>query len=974
MIKKRNFAIYVCVVILLYGVGIYFMMRPNEKPPADIPPAETPEKPNGEPVLNLSTSPPTPPRPRSEVGDYYLYVCTTGSDTNDGSKENPFATVQRAVSVANANRNKGNQTVYIREGIYFQQFMISGSYCDDTGRDRLEGEEPAFLTVRNYPGETAVLDGSLNEAGEFGQPQMIIIRDSDYVRIYGLVIQNNAPVNFGFSTPAAVLVETSNPNGRSQGVEIINNTILGMDGDTFGYPTPSAPGANGSAIQVYGRAHREENALRYLLIEGNEVAYNRVGWTENIVVAGNVADFTVRNNYVHNNNNIGINVIGLWGWITGTGTSANARADWNRARRGIVEGNVVINNIGYGNHAYEGCGGASGIYVDGAMDITIRYNFVSGSSCGISVGTEPSHARWDGPEPVMAENIRIYHNIIANNRQGALLLGGTFGARDLDVRNNTLIGRDMVRGASGAVNGVVNINNNSSARVTNRAFYFTDNILVSFIDAGVRVADPNNTIRYLVSGWNDNDAGVTRAAYLTFEGNVIYGRPMFGTAVESALPHTNLLGGNIRADASPLAGMNFSQGIDIGDFTRTAYANGAGADIERIKEAMESARLPLFDIAMADYRAFVQVLPAANEIMRHLSRPDVRGSLSNPLSLAQVERNVARYFEDQVRMMPVTDAVPAESPQRHHLTAGILNHAYGYEVHAASGYGGRLSVQQGFHSDNAYRGIISFGYGNEGDIDFTRIAAMGVGSPWTMGSVRGTPHPESRHPGVRFFVRIPYFNPVSGRTSYIVRNFHTPHWWRTLPEAAAILAITQEDIINAMRDNPARRFVCADTGCDTQNGSQNHPWRTVGHAVTLLWHGDTLYLRGTFNEDVTIPVSASGNLNNPTTLTPWAGHAAAINGDIHMNGADNITIRNIDMQGRTVFIGNTDSAAMAERSGLRNFQSNWWDLRCLGRDERDDTPVYGLGMLRNITVLNTNAAVIIVDENPFAPILGLRVE
>ncbi|MCL2499809.1 MAG: hypothetical protein FWE90_05675 [Defluviitaleaceae bacterium] len=973
MKNKKTFAIYACVIIFLYGTGIFFMMRSNDKPPNPDPPAEHPptEKPSNSPIP-MGDSPEITPRPRPVVGDYYFYVCVTGSDTNDGSKENPFATVQRAVNAANTNRDKGNQTIYIREGIYFQQFMISGSRYDDTGRDRLQGEAPAFLTVRNYPGETAVLDGSLNEVGEFGQPQMIIIRDSDYIRIYGLVIQNNAPVNFGFSTPAAVLVETSNPSGRSQGVEIVNNTIWGMDGDTFGYPTPNAPGANGSAIQVYGRAHREENALRDLLIEGNEVAYNRVGWTENIVVAGNVADFTVRNNYVHNNNNIGINVIGLWGWITGTGTSANARADWNRARRGIVEGNVVINNIGYGNHAYEGCGGASGIYVDGALDITIRYNIVSGSSCGISVGTEPSHARWDGPEPVMAENIRIYHNIVANNRQGALLLGGTFGARDIDVRNNTLIARDMVRGASGNVNGAVNINNNHSGREMNRNFHFADNIIICFIDAGVRVTDPNHNIRYLVSGWNDNDAGVSRKAYLSFEGNVIYGRPMFGRAVESALPHTNLLGGNVRAESSPIKGMDFSQGTDVGDFTRTAYANDAGADIERIKNTMASARLPLFETAMADYRAYVQVLPAANEIMQYLSRTDVRGSVSNPLSLSRVGRNIARYFEERVKEMPVSDAVPADSPQRRNVIAGILNWAFGYEVHAASGYGGRLSVQQGFFSDNAYRGIVSFGYGNEGDIDFSRIASLNA--PWTMGSVRGTPHPESRYPGVRFFVRIPYYNPVSGRTSYIVRNFHTPHWWRTLPEAAAVLVVTREDIIEAMRNSPTRRYVCADTGNDKQDGSHNNPWRTVSHAVTLLWHGDTLFLRGVFNENVTIPVNASGNLNNPTILTNWAGHEATINGDIYMYGVDNITIRNIEMEGRSIFIGYADPADVAYRGQLRNFQSNWWDLRCLGRDDRDGTPVYGLGMLRNISIINTNAAVEHGVVTPFAPILGLRVD
>ena len=959
---KKILIAALCLAVLIPG-AIFLLNRGDDM--AEYTPIITIEPATTEPV----TTEPVAVTEPALVADtplvaHDLFVCTTGHDQNSGTKEAPFATIQHAINVANRQRPYGPQTIYIREGIYFQQAMVNESFHDPSGRNRPPGTDPAFLTIRNYPGERAVIDGTLNIVADQGQHQMLVVRNSDYVRIYGLTIQNNAPVNFGFNTPAAIMVETvGSTTGRSHGVQIVNNTILGMDGDTFGHPTPSAPGANGSGIQVYGRAHLDENALTGLLIEGNEVAYGRVGWTENIVVAGNVRDFVIRNNFVHNNNNIGINVIGLWGWITGTGTNPDARADWNRVRSGLVEGNVVINNIGYGNHAYESCGGASGIYIDGAMDIDIRYNIVSGSSAGISVGTEPPHARWYGPNPVMAENIRMHHNILANNRQGAVLLGGTFGAWDLDVRYNTMVGRDMVRGASGGVNGVVNINNNWTGREMNRNFFFQNNVLVSFVDAGVSIADPGHFIRFLSSGWNDNDGDHTRAAYLTFEGNVIYGPLVNGNAsVESALPATNLLGGNIRATASPIAGMDFAQGTDIGDFTTTSYAAGAGANVAYIKAAMENARLPLFEIAMADYRGFVNTLPAANAIMRHLSQPAVSGSLDAPLTLSQVGRNIARYFETQVANMPESTALPLDAPQRHHTMVGILNWAYGYDVDPVSGYGGRLSVQAGFTTDNAYRGIISFGYGNEGDINFSRIA--GLEAPWTMGSVRGTPDINSRYPSVRFFVRIPYFNEISGRTSYIVRGFHTPSWWRGLAESGAILAITQEDIIEARRNNPMRRYVCADTGSDSNNGSQMAPWATLDHALGHIWHGDTLSLRGEFNGDITIPVLASGNIDNPTTLAPWMGHNASIYGNIYMPGVDNITIRDIAVTGH-IYIG------PGERTALRNFQTNWWDMRNL---EPGEDNIYGLGLMRDITIANTGATVITQEAPPYAPIFNVRVE
>lgn len=907
-----------------------------------------------------------PQRPTGPIsfGHTELFVSPTGHDMNDGTQDAPFATIQRAIFISNSLRSEGSVTIYLRQGMYFQQAMVYNSFYDPFGRDRPEGCDPAFLTIRNFPGEVAVIDGSLNNAIDGGSPQMIIVHNSDYVRIYGLVIQNNAPLNHGFAPPAAVMVETAaGLNGRSQGVEVVNNTILGMDGDTFGLPTTAAPGANGSAIQIYGRSQTDARALRNVLVEGNEIGYGRVGWTENIVVAGNVSDFVIRHNFVHNNNNIGINVIGLWGWVTGTGTTENARSYWNRTRRGLIEGNVVVNNIGYGNHAYEGDGGASGIYVDGANGIIIRYNFVSGSSVGVSVGTEPPHARWYGAQPVMAENVQVYHNILANNRQGAVLMGGTFGSWDLDVRYNTMIARDMIRGASGSVNAVVNINNNASAREMNRNFFFGHNILVSFVDAGVTPVDAGHAIRTLTSGWNDNDAGPTRTAYLTFEGNIIYGRMIGGPSVEAALPHSNLLDGNQRVTSSPLAGMNFAEGTDTGDFTRTAYAHGAGADIARIQAAMAGARLPLFDIAMADYRGFVAVLPAAAEIMQYLSRPANRGSLAQPLPLASVGRNIARHFEDIVRDMPVSDNIPEDSPLRTHTMVGILNWAFGYDVHEASGYGGRLTVQSGFHTDNAYRGIVSFGYGNEGDINFTRIAAMT--RPWTLGSVRGTPHINSRYPGVRFFVRIPFYNEAAGRTSYIVRGFSTPHWHRDLPEAAAIVAIAQMDIIDAQRDNPNRRFVCADTGNDANDGSANAPFATINHGLRQLWHGDTLYISGTFYEEIIIPAAASGNRDHPTIIAPRVGQQATIRGNVTFEGADNFTIRNVPVENGRIFIN------PADRRMLRNFQPNWWDTRGLGTVAEN---TFGVGMMRDITLLGTGAEVVVGEFTPYAPLLNLRVE
>ena len=55
----------------------------------------------------------------------------------------PFLTIQKAASVATA-----GDVVYIREGTYNEKVICYNS-----------GTADAYITYRNYPGETAVIDG-----------------------------------------------------------------------------------------------------------------------------------------------------------------------------------------------------------------------------------------------------------------------------------------------------------------------------------------------------------------------------------------------------------------------------------------------------------------------------------------------------------------------------------------------------------------------------------------------------------------------------------------------------------------------------------------------------------------------------------------------------------------------------------------------------------------------------------------------
>jgi len=92
---------------------------------------------------------------------------------------------------------------------------------------------------------------------------------------------------------------------------------------------------------------------------------------------------------------------------------------------------------------------------------------------------------------------------------------------------------------------------------------------------------------------------------------------------------------------------------------------------------------------------------------------------------------------------------------------------------------------------------------------------------------------------------------------------------------------------------------------------------------------------------------------------------------------DNFAISNLELQNAAhgIFIGHTESTVI-ERRTLRNFQSNWWDLRCLNFTNQEAHSIYGLGMMQdiiitNVTITSHSEAVVIGDSSPHAPIGGI---
>jgi uncharacterized protein YjdB len=130
----------------------------------------------------------------SVVSATTYYVATTGNDSNPGTISQPWATWQKAFSIATA-----GDTVYFRGGIYMPTTSNYGNivmyYPHDTGHNGNPGNPVCFF---NYPGEKPILDCSLvDPIGNYNTG--ISIFYGDYVHLRGLTVRNIRQVRDGVS-------------------------------------------------------------------------------------------------------------------------------------------------------------------------------------------------------------------------------------------------------------------------------------------------------------------------------------------------------------------------------------------------------------------------------------------------------------------------------------------------------------------------------------------------------------------------------------------------------------------------------------------------------------------------------------------------------------------------------------------------------------------------------------------------------
>ena len=343
----------------------------------------------------------------------HYYVATDGVDDNPGTLIQPWETIQKA-----ANSLSPGDIVYVRGGVYYEKvtFNISGSAND------------GYITFQNYEDEVAILDGTDVSVIE-GDNGMFLIVDQHYLIIEGFEIRN-----YRSSTPDIIPIGI-NIRGIAHHIKLINNRIHQIE--TNAPVDDDLMGADAHGIAVYGTS--APDSVHNIVIDGNELYDLILGSSEGLVLNGNVSQFIISNNILHDCDNIGIDFIGF--------ENTAPISDYDQARNGIVSNNTIYNISSFGNPAYGNSYSAGGVYVDGGRDIVIKQNTISQTDIGIEIASE-HHGK-------ATSYITVKDNLLYNNRMAGIAMGGYDAERgsteNCFIINNTLYNNDTLEDGNGEI-------------------------------------------------------------------------------------------------------------------------------------------------------------------------------------------------------------------------------------------------------------------------------------------------------------------------------------------------------------------------------------------------------------------------------------------------------------------------------------------------------------------------------------------
>ncbi|MEO7977700.1 T9SS type A sorting domain-containing protein [Flavobacterium sp.] len=448
----------------------------------------------------------------------------SGNDTNNGSAATPWKTIQKA-----ANAAVPNSIVNIKAGTYNENVIVNVS-----------GTAGNYIVFKNYLNDVVLIDGS----GTTGST-LLTVTNKRYLKFENFTIQNKT-----VNDAQGLLVETTGSN-TSTDLTFTNIKIKNINWTSSASTVPTET-KNAQGFIAYGR----NGGITNLTLDNCEVSNNILGFSEALAINGNIDGFTVKNCIVHDNTNIGIDILGH------EGTASPAALD--EARNGVVANNICYNNVS--NYAT-----SAGIYVDGAKNIIIERNKCYQNGWGIEIGAELNGT---------VQLITVKNNLIYNNQQAGLSIGGydtgtTGQVINCIVRNNTFLKNNSLNDGTGELT----MTKASNCTFENNIFYTnTQNVLMSVENI---TPQSNNTFNY--NCWyspNNNSNAVTvnwrGTSYSSFasyktgtsqDNNSTYSNPNL-TSLNLTSPDFKLLAGSGCIDTGKPATLITTGELDYYSFNR----------------------------------------------------------------------------------------------------------------------------------------------------------------------------------------------------------------------------------------------------------------------------------------------------------------------------------------------------------------------------------------------------------------------
>jgi hypothetical protein len=411
-----------------------------------------------------------------------------------------YPTIQQGLGAANA-----GDTVFVKAGTYTETVSFGKS-----------GSATAPIVLMNFGTDAPVIDGN----GTSGN--VVSISGRSNVQIIGFEVMNAS----GGDPSIGISVEGSGSN-----ILIKNCTVHDIASDN----------KNAHGIAAYGSS--ATTPIRRLVLDGNEVYNCKLGQSESVVLNGNVDSFTVINNTVHDNDNIGIDFIGFEGTA-----SAN-----DQARDGLCAGNHVYNISSKTNPTYGGEQSADGIYVDGGKGIVIERNIVDNCDIGVEVASEHGGK--------ITSDITVRDNFLSRSYQANVLTGGYDATRG-NASNIFIVNNTTYQGNDGEV--VLQFNNSGITVENNILIAKSGSPYVSASGTNNSGITVDNNMYY---GASTSSAGDWTDAHAKFGNPQLVGAPSnmhltaASTAINAGAALTNGISGTLDIDSQPRVSDNT---IDIG--------------------------------------------------------------------------------------------------------------------------------------------------------------------------------------------------------------------------------------------------------------------------------------------------------------------------------------------------------------------------------------------------------------------------